>query len=338
MEDPIRIGMVLTPLNPVNLDLAKQITVTDIVYYNMDRMPETVEELQQIKSLVESHGLKLTVVEGGPPMDKIVLAKPGRDEQIEHYKQCIRNMGKVGIPILCYNFMPWSLRVGRTSYEATTRGALTSEFRISEWDDTLRTPDGETTHEEMWKNFEYFIKRVTPVAEESGVYLALHPDDPPLPRLRGLARIFNTPADFERLCQIEPSVHNGITFCQGTFSEMGIDIPQTILKFGKRVHFVHFRDVVGGPSDFKETFQDNGQTNMLQAMRAWFEVEFKGPIRPDHVPLMAGEQGHDTGDKAVGYFSGKASGYTMMGRLFAAGYMRGIIEAVTDERKRGLSY
>jgi mannonate dehydratase len=331
--------MVLTPLNPLNLDLAKQISVTDVVYYNMDKMPETIEELQQIKSLVEKHGLRLTVVEGGPTMDKIVLAKEGRDEQIEYYKQCIRNMGKVGIPILCYNFMPWSLRVGRTSYEASSRGgALTSEFKLSAWDDTLRTPDGETTHEEMWKNFEYFIKRVTPVAEESGVYLALHPDDPPLPRLRGLARIFNTPADFERLCQIEPSVHNGITFCQGTFSEMGIDIPKTIMKLGKRVHFVHFRDVMGGSSDFKETFQDNGQTNMLQAMRAWFEVGFKGPIRPDHVPLMAGEDGHPTGEKAVGYFSGKASGYTMMGRLFAAGYMRGLIEAVTDERKRGFSF
>jgi len=149
---------------------------------------------------------------------------------------------------------------------------------------------------------------------------------------------FNTPADFERLCQIEPSVHNGITFCQGTFSEMGIDIPKTIMKLGKRVHFVHFRDVMGGSSDFKETFQDNGQTNMLQAMRAWFEVGFKGPIRPDHVPLMAGEDGHPTGEKAVGYFSGKASGYTMMGRLFAAGYMRGLIEAVTDERNRGVSF
>eukprot|EP01116_Phalansterium_solitarium_P004189 TRINITY_DN15101_c0_g1_i1.p1 TRINITY_DN15101_c0_g1~~TRINITY_DN15101_c0_g1_i1.p1 ORF type:complete len:358 (+),score=19.31 TRINITY_DN15101_c0_g1_i1:207-1280(+) len=334
-DDDLRIALVLTPLNDNNLALAAQLSVTDIIYYNMDTMPTTVEELQKYKDWVNSYGLRLTAVEGGPPMDKIVLAKPGRDEQLEVYKQCIRNMGKVGVPILCYNFMPWSFRVGRTSYETSIRGgALSSAFRWADFDDSLRTEDGETTHEEMWANLEYFLKAVIPVAEEAGVFLALHPDDPPIPKMRGLARIMNNPDDIQRLLDLYPSKHNGITFCQGTFSEMGVDIPSTIRRFAGRIHFVHFRDVCGHAHEFVETFQDDGQTDMLEAMRAYRDIGFSGPIRPDHVPLLVGEEGHTIGDKAKGYFSGKASGYTMMARLFAVGYIRGLIEAVTDEKRR----
>jgi D-mannonate dehydratase len=114
---------------------------------------------------------------------------------------------------------------------------------------------------------------------------------------------------------------------KGTFSEMGIDIPATIRHFGgERIHFVHFRDVIGDSHHFTETFQDEGQTNMLEAMRAWrgegyfvvthnIDVGFKGPIRPDHVPLLVGEEGHLVGDKAKGYFSGKASGIILFDTL-----------------------
>jgi mannonate dehydratase len=333
-DDDLRIALVLTPLNDINLQLASQISVTDFVYYNMDTMPMTVEELQKIKDWVNSYGLKFSVIEGGPPMDKIVLAKPGRDEQLEVYKQCIRNMDKVGIPILCYNFMPWSLRVGRTSYETPIRGgALSSSFNWELFDDKSRTIDGDTTIQEMWNNLEYFLKEVIPVAEESGVYLAIHPDDPPIPKMKGLARIINTPEDIEKLLNLVPSKYNGLTFCQGTFSEMGVDIPSTIKRFANRIHFVHFRDVIGNKYHFVETFQDEGQTDMYEAMKTWRDIGFRGPIRPDHVPLLAGEEGHDIGLKAKGYFSGKASGYTMMGRLFAVGYMRGLIEAVMKEKK-----
>eukprot|EP01114_Cavostelium_apophysatum_P001394 TRINITY_DN11200_c0_g1_i1.p1 TRINITY_DN11200_c0_g1~~TRINITY_DN11200_c0_g1_i1.p1 ORF type:complete len:356 (+),score=57.93 TRINITY_DN11200_c0_g1_i1:99-1166(+) len=334
-DDDLRIALVLTPFDEINLQLAAQISVTDIVYYNMDTMPLTVKELQEVKDQVNKYGMRLAAVEGGPPMDKIVLAKQGRDEQIEVYKECIRNMGKVGVPVLCYNFMPWSLRVGRTSYEVPIRGgALSSCFHIEDWDDTLRTVDGETDEKDMWAALEYFLKAVVPVAEESGVYLALHPDDPPVSKMRGLARIMNTPEHFDRLLQIYPSKHNGITFCQGTFSEMGVNIPATIRHFGDKIHFAHFRDVIGTKDHFVETFQDEGQTDMLEAMRSYRDIGFKGPIRPDHVPLLSGEQGHVVGEKAKGYFSGKASGYTMMGRLFAVGYMRGLIEAVLDEKKK----
>ena len=109
----MRLGMVCTPLDEANLRLAKQISVEDIVYYNMNQMPNTVETLVAVKAQVEAHGLRLSVIEGGPRMDKIVAGEPGRDKQIEDYCTAIRNMGEAGIPVLCYNFMHWGCRVGR---------------------------------------------------------------------------------------------------------------------------------------------------------------------------------------------------------------------------------
>jgi mannonate dehydratase len=232
----------------------------------------------QVRERIEAHGLRLACVEGGPPMDKIVQGAPGRDEQIEHYKKCIMAMGEAGIPILCYNFMPWGFRVGRTSYETPCRGgSLTSEWRWEHFDDTIRTPESGGTHEKMWENFEYFLKAVVPVAEKAGVYLACHPDDPPVPHIRGMARIMHSPDAFERMIKIVDSPHNGITFCQGCFSEMEIDMPATIRRLGHRTHFVHFRDVIGtAKGGFVETWQDEGQTDMHAAMATWKEMGFNG--------------------------------------------------------------
>lgn len=236
--------------------------------------------------------------------------------------------------------MPWSFRVGRTSYSCCGRGgSLTSEWRWDQFDDSTRNGE-ETDAETMWANLEYFIRAVVPVAEEAGVYLAIHPDDPPVPTIRGQARIFHSPADFERLLSIVDSPHNGLTFCQGCYSEMGVDIPDTVRRLGHRAHFVHFRDVLGtATGGFIETFQDEGQTDMHAALQAWREVGFRGIIRPDHVPLLPGiEEGHDTCEKARGYFSGKASGYTMMGRIFAAGFLRGLMQAVFGKDKGSAKY
>lgn len=326
-----RIALVLTPLDEKNLRLACQIGVTDVVYYNMETMPETGKELQEVKSLISSFGLQLSVVEGGPKMDQIITAGPGRDEQIESFKRCLINMGAIGIRVLCYNFMPPSLKVARTSYNVSIRGgSLSSEFDRQKWDDTIKPGDLEISEAQMWENLEFFLKSVIPTAEKAGVFLAVHPDDPPLSKLRGTSRILSTPGAFERLISLYDSPHNGITFCQGTFSSMGINVPMWIERLGHRVHFVHFRDVRGVASEkFVEVWQDQGQTDMLEALKCWKKVGFVGPIRPDHVPLLPDfEAGHETGLKAPGYFSGIASGYTMLGRIFAVGYMRGLFEAV----------
>ncbi|EDQ88149.1 uncharacterized protein MONBRDRAFT_26748 [Monosiga brevicollis MX1] len=334
--DTPRIALVVTPFSDENLQLAAQIGATDVIYYDMDKMPSTAAELKELVQRCARFNLRLSAVEGGPPMDLIVQGKPGRDEQLEFYKQCIRAMGEAQIPVLCYNFMPWQFRVGRTSYEVPIRGgALSSEWRWEDFDDTVRTDAGETSHEDMWQNLEYFLKAVIPVAEEAGVYLACHPDDPPFPRVRGLARILTSPEAFERMLHLVDSPHNGITFCQGCFSEMGIDLPEVVRRLGHRAHFVHFRDVQGTAKDgFVETFQDDGQTDMLEALRAWRDVGFNGIVRPDHVPLLPTvEEGHAVGEKARGYFSGKASGYTMMGRIYAVGYMRGLWHAVYGKER-----
>lgn len=220
--------------------------------------------------------------------------------------------------------------VGRNSYEAPARGgSLTSEWRASEFDVTTLTTDGRTTPEQLWASLKYFLDAVVPTAEECGVYLAMHPDDPPMPEVRGAARIMTSPEAFEKLIQLNDSPHNGITFCQGCFSEMGVDVPDAIARLGHRAHFVHFRDVRGNAEDFIETWQDEGQTDMHKALGAWKATGFNGIIRPDHVCMLPQlEEGHATEEKAVGYFSGKASGYTMIGRIWAVGYMRGLFDAV----------
>src|SRR5687768_14782104 len=173
----MKIALVLTPFNEENLQLAAQLGVDEIVHYDMNGMPATAEAILAVRRRVENHGLQLNVIEGGPRMDQIVLAKPGRDTQIEEFKRALDAMGRAGVRILCYNFMPWSLRVARTSYAKPERGgALTSEFDLKRFDNERLTADGVTTPEQMWDDLEYFLRRVVPAAEAAEVKLALHPD------------------------------------------------------------------------------------------------------------------------------------------------------------------
>ena len=166
----------------------------------------------------------------------------------------------------------------------------------------------------LWENLDRLLNEIVPIAEQSGVLLSMHPDDPPLHELLGRPRIMNSVENFERLLQLVPSPNNGICFCQGTFAEMGADIPDAIRRLGSHINYVHFRDVTGTAESFTETFHDNGETDMPAAVRAYREVGFTGPIRPDHVPQLVGE---DDGEP----------GYTMLGRLHAYGYMKGLFQA-----------
>jgi len=331
-EQEPKLGLVCTPLDDTNLALACQISCTDIVYYDMGGAP-TLPQLQAACKRAESAGLSLSVVEGGPTMDAIVAGGPDREVQLEGFIQLLSDMGACGVRVLCYNFMHWGCRVGRTSYEVPIRGgALSSRFDIAEWDDTVVS--GEIpTREQMWSNLDYFLRRVMPAAEQHGVMLAMHPDDPPLSSIRGLPRIMNTVEDFDKLLALHSSPNNGVCFDVSLFGLMnlkcdGPGTPALIRKMGSRIHFVHFRDVVGTPTAHVEVFHDQaGLSDHVEVMRALRSAKFVGVIRPDHVPLLAGEAGHATGNKAAGYFSGKASGYTMLGRLFAIGYLRGLLKA-----------
>lgn len=274
--------------------------------------------IKAVKEAWEKEGLKLKVIEGPPALyEKTKLGLDGKDQEIENFISLIKNLSKAGIDTICYNWMP-VISWARTTMDRPSRGgALVSAFDYESVKDLTVTDYGTFTKEVMWKNLEYFLKAVVPEAEKHGVKLALHPDDPPVDSIRGIARIMTSADAFKRLIEIVPSPSNGITLCQGTFATMGEDIPSVIRYFGKRekIHFVHFRDVRGNRQNFEETFHDDGKTDMYEAMKTYFEIGFKGPIRPDHVPTMAED-------------SNEHPGYSNIGALFAIGYMRGLIESV----------
>lgn len=276
--------------------------------------------LERLKKAYDDGGFELAVIESRPPMDKIKLALPGRDEQIEDVCELIRNLGKLHVPVWCYEWMPvnnWT----RTSSEIRGRGgALVTGFDLGQFKTEPVTQYGKVTEENLWANLKYFLERVVPVAEKANVKLAMHPDDPPLSPLRGLPRIMRSVENYQRLLDLVPSEVNGITLCQGNFTLMTNDLPGVIRKFGKqkKIFFVHFRDVRGTPEKFVETFHDNGQTDMVACMRAYREVGFDGVCRPDHVPTLDGD-------------SNERPGYSTIGRLFALGYIRGLVQSVYSE-------
>jgi mannonate dehydratase len=248
-------------------------------------------------------------------MEKIKLALPGRDEEIDVVCRMLRNMGELGIPVWCSSWMP-ILGVMRTRRDLPTRGgALVSAFHHEQIRDEPVTEHGVVTEEEQWENLRYFLERVVPTAEEAGVKMAMHPDDPPLSPIRGVARIMSSVENYQRLIDLVPSPMNGIGLCQGNFALMTDDLPGVIRDFGRqeRIHFVHMRDVRGTPDHFQEAFHDDGQTDLVECWRAYRDVGYQGVCRPDHYPRM----GDDTYDDDL-----------RIARLFAVGYLKGIREAV----------
>lgn len=329
----VRLAMVSRPLAESDLRLARQLGMTDVVttMTGVTMAPERVQapgwsylDLLHLRNRVEAAGLILSVIEGYQLSDRITLGLPGRDEDLDRVCETIANMGRAGIPIYCYNFMAvfnWL----RTSTAVRGRGdALVTRFDAADLANAPNTYAGETTDAQMWENFEYFLKRVLPVAEAAHVKLALHPDDPPMSPVLGLARIMRDMDAFNRVIDLADSPSNGITFCQGNFAAMGsVDVPNAIRHFGRRgkIFFAHFRDVRGSVPAFEETFHDEGKTDMVDAMRAYFDIDFDGPMRPDHAPTMEGE-------------SNDNPGYMVRGKLFAIGFMRGLIESIKSERAR----
>ncbi|MBZ0301638.1 MAG: mannonate dehydratase [Anaerolineae bacterium] len=322
----MNIALLPIPLSDTALRLANQLGVTQIVAGRPADDSGPAWEflpLLRMRQRVEAAGLKLTVIEGIPVTDRIKLGLPGRDEDLDHFCQSVSNMGAAGIPILCYNWMAgfgWL----RTSLADRGRGgALVTSYKHELMNNAPLTEYGEVHDDQLWEAFEYFLKRVVPIAESSGVKLALHPDDPPLSPIRGMARIIRSFEAFKRVIELVPSPNNGLTFCQGNFAAMEDvpDVPEAIRYFGQRnkIFFSHFRDVSSKVPSFSEVFHDEGPTDMLACMQAYYDVGFEGPIRPDHAPTLEGE-------------SNDHPGYMIMGKVFAIGYMKGLIEAVEKNR------
>ena len=236
--------------------------------------------------------------------DAIVLNLPNRDEKIKEYKAHLCNLGKAGIPYTTYAHMAngiWS-----TEREPTRGGAIARAFDLEKaqrghWDGVLYTAPlshgRRYTEDEIWENYVYFIKAVTPVAEEAGVLIGIHPDDPPVPELGGVPRcIFSSFEGYKRALEIADSPSVGMCLCVGCWLEggdlMGRDVLETIHYFGERnkLFKVHFRNVSAPLPHFVETFLDDGYADVYQVMKALREVNFSGVLIADHIPMMANDR------------------------------------------------
>ncbi|MCP8940083.1 mannonate dehydratase [Alsobacter sp. SYSU M60028] len=348
-QQGIRIGVgQFNELTDEKLRFAKQIGASGI-QMNTPKLPGDARwEEKDLRALVDKtreHGLVLEAIENVPThfYHKAMLGLPGRDEQIENYRATVRNVGRAGIPILGFHFMPNS--VWRTERFAPGRGgAGCTKFDMAEveakaskdewrqylptslgWQETmpLRGKDeAVVTEEEMWANYTYFIKAVLPVAEEAGVKLALHPDDPPVPMLGGVARLFYKPENFIRAWEINPNSDAwGLDLCLGCCSEMpggAANVRRMIEFFGPkgRIFYVHFRDVQGTVPNFQECFIGEGNFDPAEVMFLLQRNGFKGFLLDDHVPHMDDdtEWNHRGRAHAIGYMQG----LLRMGELRAA--------------------
>lgn len=297
-------------------DIAEQCGVRHAVI----RLPEddafdvtNVSHWKTVHKRYTDRGFTPVIVEPMPNAlhDHIKAGDEKRDECIERAIRMFPIMKELGIETICFNFMA---HIGwlRTRSDFPERGgAFVTAFDQND----VKPQAAKITAKELWYNYEYFIKAAVPEAEKHGIKLALHPDDPPLPRLGDVERIMISLENIRHaIFDILPSSSLGLTMCQANFHIMGEDIKHVTDVFGDKIHFIHFRNTRGVPSSFRETFHDNGDIDMADVMRYYVEKGINVPVRVDHVPTMKGEQS-------------ALAGYDALGRLFAIGYLKGILDS-----------
>ena len=254
--------------------------------------PWKEEQLRRIRDRVEAHGLKL----GNLMLHDFrnaILGRPGADEDIEKVQQSIRVAGKVGIPVVEYNW--FTVRAMGGYYKEPGRGgSLLSAHDYERSRDLPPLADmGPHRAADVWPRYERFLKAVVPVAERAGVRLAVHPNDPPPPRFRGADQILGSVDGLKRVCETVRSPANGITLDTGVTREMGFDVVETIRWFGRRdqINHVHFRNVLlkKPREQYVETFIDTGDNDMLACLRALHETGYARLLHPDHVPEFPGD-------------------------------------------------
>ncbi len=289
-------------VNDQNLDFLKAVGVECIRVATPAKVlsgQDLTDDFSRVRKVVEDHGITLIALHGGPPKDDIVYGREGREKQLEDWIRMVRAIGAAGVPMTGLTFQP----IGhfRTRSMRGRGGAMLSTFDFEDYkarprqysradSDAPQDFSGrELSEEQLWNSAEWFFKRIVPVAEEAGVRIALHPDDPPIPDpLGGAARITTSMENYDRIYSIAPSPANAMLFCQGCFAEMGGSIYEDIAfaSSAGRICYVHFRDIVGTPYNFQEVFIDEGQHDMRQAMQTYKDNGFAGPFMMDHTPRM----------------------------------------------------
>ncbi len=268
------------------------------------------------RAQVAAHGLELRTVLATSGYDDIKKGTAGRDRKIALLVNALKGMGAARIPILAYNF---KLLNSKNLRSHPTQGRGAAQYISFDYDEYLKKPmapvDPPVSEEQMWDNISHFLKAMVPVAETSGVRMALHPDDPPVPHgipaLAGGAHIVSSFDQYRRIFGLVPSSSNGMLFCQGCVKEMqGVDVYDAIREMGSadKIVMVHFRNVRGAFPKFQETFVDDGDVDMYRAMQAYRDVGFTGPFSLDHSPMFPEAE--------------------IANQAFAVGYLRGLIQAV----------
>lgn len=303
----------------ITWDFAKQCGVN----HGIIRLPETSDfdltdafHWEKVYKDFMDFGIKPLIVEPMPNEvhDHIKAGDALRDSSIEKVIKMLPIMDKLDIRCICFN---WMAHIGwfRTDSSIVERGgALVTGFDASKFTPT----DAKITSKELWVNYEYFLKAVIPYAEKYGIRLALHPDDPPVPRLGDVERIMISYENIKKaIYDIYPSDMLGVTMCQATYHIMGEDLYKVIPELAEKIFFVHFRNTTGHKLSYRETFHDNGEIDMAKMLMLYKKCGVDVPIRVDHVPLMAGEKQ-------------EIAGYTAIGRLFAIGYLKGLMQAIEE--------
>ena len=301
----------------ITWDFAKQCGVE----YGVIRLPETADfdltdksHWNTVYKRFTDYGIKPIIIEPMPNSvhDHIKAGDALRDESIDKVIKMLPIMREFDIDTICFN---WMAHIGwlRTKSDIVERGgAKVSGFDFSDFKPT----DKAISEKELWDNYEYFLKAVIPEAEKYNIKLALHPDDPPLAKLGDVSRIMISGDNIKKaIYDIVPSEVLGVTMCQATYHMMGEDLYKIIPELKDKIFFVHFRNTTGNKLCFRETFHDNGELDMPDLIKLYTKLGINVPIRVDHVPLMAGEKQ-------------ELAGYTALGRLYAIGYLKGILETV----------
>lgn len=337
----LRAATKLEPLAPgikISLQISTNATDEDlqfcqqlgVEYVNIPTGGEraTLETFIELKKRVEAAGLKVWNIGNSNVhnMQEVTLNLPGRDKKIEEYKTFLRNLAKAGIFYTTYAHMGngiWSSEREMTRGGASARAFDMEKSPVGNWAGTVfkgpLTHGRKYTKEELWENYTYFIKQVVPVAEEVGMRIGIHPDDPPVPELGGVPRcIFGNFDGYVRALEIANSPNIGVCLCAGTWMEggkhMGKDVFEAARAFAKmdKLWKIHFRNVSAPIPHFVETFVDNGYTDMLKLMKTLHEVDFRGVVIADHVPTMVG---------------GPRTGWA-----YSIGYIKALLAAVSREK------